>query len=111
MTGRDYLALRGIARTVFVAPPDEWMHRAACVGHPEPSIFYVTFDSSNPTKAPRDRKAALAVCRDCPVRRECLEYALTVEGDCCQTMRHGTWGGTSPAARQRIVNARRAVVA
>ena len=54
---------------------------------------------SAPTQAARREAApAIAVCSDCPVREECLELALrnwTVG-------RHGVWGGTVPAERNRL---------
>ena len=41
----------------------------------------------------RARKAQ-AVCEDCPVRTECLTFAL-------RTRQHGIWGGLSGRAEQR----------
>jgi hypothetical protein len=34
----------------------------------------------------------------CPVRVECLEYALQ-DGDCFD---HGIWGGTTPRERRKL---------
>lgn len=45
---------------------------------------------------------ATRVCRDCPVRSTCLEYALS------NGIRHGVWGGTSERERARIARRRRA---
>lgn len=39
---------------------------------------------------------AKAVCDQCPVRRECLDYAI-LAGE-----QHGVWGGMSERARRRI---------
>lgn len=48
----------------------------------------------------RERKAK-AVCARCPLRAECLEYALS------HPARHGIWGGLSPeelaAERRRLL--------
>jgi WhiB family redox-sensing transcriptional regulator len=44
--------------------------------------------------------AARRVCADCPVKTECLEYALANRID------HGVWGGTSERERRRILKAR-----
>jgi WhiB family transcriptional regulator, redox-sensing transcriptional regulator len=60
-------------------------------------------DDWYPVSAPADaarREAAraIAVCTGCRVREECLELALrnwTVG-------RHGVWGGTVPAERERL---------
>lgn len=43
---------------------------------------------------PGDVDAAVGACRGCPVRGECLAYALVG----CE--REGVWGGTAPADRK-----------
>jgi len=45
---------------------------------------------------------AQRICRDCPVREECLEYALA------DGVGHGVWGGASERQRRRILSQRRA---
>jgi WhiB family transcriptional regulator, redox-sensing transcriptional regulator len=44
---------------------------------------------------------ARSVCADCPVKTECLEYALEFRID------HGVWGGCSERERRRILRQRR----
>lgn len=44
---------------------------------------------------------ARGVCAECPVSRECLEYALYYRID------HGVWGGCSERERRRILRRRR----
>jgi WhiB family redox-sensing transcriptional regulator len=39
---------------------------------------------------------AKAICGLCPVRQECLEWALQVNEE------HGVWGGTTPLERRKI---------
>jgi len=54
------------------------MTRAACLDA-DPEVWF-----------PIERAAtgpALAICRDCPVQAECLDYALAHDA------RHGVWGG------------------
>ena len=46
-------------------------------------------------------EVARQVCRDCPVKTACLEYALANHID------HGVWGGTSERERRRIARRRR----
>jgi WhiB family redox-sensing transcriptional regulator len=63
-----------------------WWERGACVGH-DPELFF----PDNTV----DQAAALAVCRRCPVRAECLDHALTHE-------KFGVWGGTGQRERARL---------
>lgn len=39
---------------------------------------------------------AKAICRDCPVKHECLEWALT------HNEREGVWGGLAPSERRKL---------
>jgi len=68
-----------------------WMDRAACAE--------VGGDTWFPEKGePTD--AAKQVCKRCPVKAECLDFALET-GD-----RHGVWGGLSERQRRDIQRAR-----
>ena len=77
-----------------------WLTRAACRGM-DPELFFP--ERGEPTEP------AKAVCAGCPVRGECLDYALT------NVERFGIWGGLSErerrAIRRRQVRARRGVAA
>lgn len=44
----------------------EWMNRAACRDK-DPDLFFPTTDA--------ERRAAIEICDDCPVREECGAYA------------------------------------
>lgn len=69
---------------------NEWMDDGACVGEPVELWF--------PDGAASGDGTALArtVCQTCPVRAECLEWALTVPEE------HGMWGGKSARERRAI---------
>ena len=70
----------------------EWTAQAKCRDM-DPAVFF-----------PSDGigvQAAQRICVDCPVKRECLEYALADRVD------HGVWGGTSERERRRILRYRR----
>jgi hypothetical protein len=57
------------------------------------------YPASAPTGAARREAAnAIAVCSGCRVREECLELALRNWA----VGRHGVWGGTVPAERERL---------
>ena len=74
--------------------PDEyaWMFHARCRGV-DPAEFFPS-DGTGVELAQR-------VCTDCPVRVECLEYALL------HRIEHGVWGGASERERRRILRRRR----
>jgi WhiB family redox-sensing transcriptional regulator len=41
------------------------------------------------------------ICNDCPVKDECLEYALDINET------HGIWGGLNELERKNLTNRRR----
>jgi WhiB family redox-sensing transcriptional regulator len=69
-----------------------WMADASCRGANATAFF--PSDGSGV-------EAVQRVCAQCPVRLDCLEYALTNRLD------YGVWGGTSERERQRIRRIRR----
>lgn len=76
-----------------------WMDRAACRGYP--------LDWWYPELRGRThvRLQAQAVCARCPVRLDCIAYAMRVENlepRGPYQMRFGIWGGFTPADRRRI---------
>jgi WhiB family redox-sensing transcriptional regulator len=73
----------------------EWMLEAKCRGA-APGEFFPS-DGSGVERAMR-------VCQGCPVRDECLEYALE------HRIEHGVWGGASERERRRILKRRAATV-
>jgi WhiB family redox-sensing transcriptional regulator len=77
--------------------PDEyaWMLHARCRGA-SPSEFF-----------PSDGlgvESAQHICVHCPVKSECLEYALA------HRIEHGVWGGASERERRRILRRRRELI-
>ena len=73
-----------------------WRDQAACVG-----VDYKVMFPSQP-RGGRGRsteeiaREAKAVCAFCPVREECLRYALD------NNISHGVWGGMTPNQRTRV---------
>ena len=64
-----------------------WQERARCRQH-DPEVFF-------PEKGGSSREAK-RICADCPVRIECLNYALR------RDERYGVWGGMSERERRRL---------
>lgn len=81
----------------------DWQLDARCNGVPTDLFFPSMGTSSNAIEL----KMIFKMCGDCPVREQCLEAALAMEGDCGRNMRHGLWGGTTPEQRHRMVKSRR----
>jgi WhiB family transcriptional regulator, redox-sensing transcriptional regulator len=73
-------------------PREPWMADAACAGM-DASLFFPVNGN--------DVAAAVEICQGCPVRDDCLDYALERGED------HGVWGGCSERERRRIRRSRR----
>jgi WhiB family transcriptional regulator, redox-sensing transcriptional regulator len=74
---------------------EAWLESAECAGM-DPALFF-------PARGDfRAVDAARAVCSGCPVRSECLAYAIS------HSEHYGVWGGTSERQRRRIRAAGRA---
>jgi hypothetical protein len=69
----------------------DWRHRAAC-RDVDPELFYPAADSGPPIEA--QVAEAKTVCAGCPVRAECLTFAMSA-------LPHGVAGGLTPAERRR----------
>lgn len=82
---------------------ESWRLRAACRGM-DPEIFYR--EKKLPGQiGPHTYDVARAICAACPVRPECLEYAL----DLPTSIGHfGFWAGTTDKERRRLRARRRA---
>lgn len=68
----------------------EWTSRARCRGL-DPEQFFV--------RSLQQAKSAIGVCERCPVRQDCLDYAVD------EAIEVGVWGGLTE--RQRRAYARR----
>lgn len=71
---------------------EEWRAESACREEPK-WLFYVP-KGEHPTMA-------LAICRRCPVREECLTFALD------HHIESGVWGGRTELQRRVIARQRR----
>lgn len=73
----------------------DWQVGAACTGM-DPNIFFVGGPIRSDSVLTADRSRAKAVCKQCPVRIDCLEYALA------NNIGHGTWGGLNEDERASL---------
>jgi WhiB family transcriptional regulator, redox-sensing transcriptional regulator len=75
-------------------PPraEMWRDEAACLGL-DATVFYPADDD--------EADDARAVCAQCAVRVQCLEYALE------RREKDGVWGGATERDRRRIIRQRR----
>lgn len=71
--------------------PDDWRSRGACLSA-DPDLFF-PLSSSGPGQWQEGK--AKAVCVLCPVRPQCLAFALTT------SQLHGVWGGATEDERRR----------
>jgi len=78
-----------------------WQDKAACTGL-DVLLFFGPGGEPRPEREIREAKAK-AVCQLCPVRVQCLDYALR------NSIRYGIWGGLDgeERARERRRRARR----
>ena len=79
----------------------DWQESAACRMLDGP-LFFAPEGEQRAERQVREATAR-AVCTSCPVREQCLDYALQ------KSIRHGIWGGLSAdeRARERRRRARR----
>ncbi len=70
----------------------DWRKDAACQGCDVELFFPVGV--TGPAVA--QIEAAKAVCGNCPVRAECLDFALATNQEC------GVWGGATEEERRRL---------
>jgi WhiB family redox-sensing transcriptional regulator len=91
------------AMVTALAIPGPWAERALCA-QADPDAWF-------PEKGQRDlAKTATRICRACPVRAQCLDYALS-GADTWAGIATGIWGGTTPQERDRLRQQRKAAAA
>jgi len=74
---------------MITIPGRDWRLLAAC-RHADPELFFPVSASGPPLDQITQAKA---ICACCPVRRQCLAFALDTRQD------HGVWGGMSEQER------------
>ena len=74
---------------------DNWRIRAACRG-PETALFVPPANAERRDERDARERRAKSICRECPVRTQCLDHALHV-GEM-----HGIWGGLNESERRGL---------
>ena len=87
----DDLAMPRLSASSLNLAPTDWFDDAACTDADTDVFFPVSESQSD---------AATAICAVCPVREECLEYALEVRPA------DGVWGGLTATERHRLIRRR-----
>lgn len=83
-------------------PDDTWRNQAACQGHNPDMWFPVGVRGKYADQHPNPYIArAKTICRTCPVRIVCLQFALDFEHG--RDTRHGIWGGMTEPERDTLV--------
>lgn len=77
-----------------------WFERAVCAAMTDlpPDVFFPEIERGNSDPHVWDR--ARAICADCPVKGDCLEYQMTFEE--ASGRRDGMWGGLTPKEREHL---------
>lgn len=78
---------------------ETWQLKAACRG-PQAAVFFPppTFERKD-DKLEREARAK-AICQQCGVRKDCLEYAIAIKEP------HGIWGGLNEVERKALLGER-----
>lgn len=76
----------------------EWATEAACRGESVDLFFPLGTPGPGPARSARK---AMAICAGCPVRSECLSYALRTG------QQYGIWGGVAEEERRRLMRSTR----
>ena len=80
----------------------DWQQRGLCRAQDSEIFFPPAHFEHKPEREAREAKAK-AICSECPVRIECLTWALDVREP------HGVWGGASEGDRKQMLVGKRAV--
>lgn len=78
-----------------VASNWDWQQYGSCRATGD-ALFFAPV-GERPTTRARRETAAKEICAGCVVRRECLDWALTVREP------YGVWGGTTPEERSEML--------
>ncbi|MEA2011305.1 MAG: WhiB family transcriptional regulator [Actinomycetota bacterium] len=78
-----------VTNEVFFDAQEPWYEEAACATY-SAEVFFP------PSEIPLAANQAKAICEGCPVREECLSFALET------AQAEGVWGGMDAGERRRL---------
>jgi WhiB family redox-sensing transcriptional regulator len=78
---------------------EAWQGKAACRGPQSAAFFPPSHAERKDEKVSREARAK-AICAECHVRGDCLEYAIRIREP------HGIWGGLNEVERKQLLDRR-----
>jgi WhiB family transcriptional regulator, redox-sensing transcriptional regulator len=78
--------------------PTAWQAKAACRG-PQAAVFFPPPQFERKADRLERERRAKAICQDCAVRDECLDYSIEIAEP------HGIWGGLNEHERRALQEA------
>lgn len=75
---------------------ESWQIRAACRG-PQAAVFFPPPQFERKDEKIERESRAKDICGSCVVKRECLDYAVSIREV------HGIWGGLNEAERRNLL--------
>lgn len=75
---------------------NDWQIEAACRG-PQAVVFFPPSQFERKDEKLQRETRAKDICADCGVRRDCLDYALSIREP------HGIWGGLNELERKSLL--------
>jgi WhiB family redox-sensing transcriptional regulator len=80
--------------TIYDFSHEPWRADAACIEHPNRSVFFSSQATGSRFEAADMKAQAIELCRVCPVRWECLATSVRQQ--------FGIWGGYDETERRRM---------
>jgi len=74
-----------------------WQSKAACRG-PQAVVFFPPSHTERKDERLGRERAAKAICRNCSVQQQCLDYAMRIREP------HGIWGGRNEVERKQMMD-------
>lgn len=77
-----------------------WQAKASCRAPQAAAVFFPPSHSERKDERLSRERAAKQICKACPVRKPCLDYAVRIREP------HGIWGGLNEMERKQLIERR-----